>query len=42
MKKHSISSDILKQYRNYLFESEYSERTIEKYMHDIKLFLTRA
>ena len=39
MKKHSISSDILKQYRNYLFESEYSERTIEKYMHDINVFL---
>lgn len=37
--KHSISSDILKQYRNYLFESEYSERTIEKYMHDINVFL---
>lgn len=38
MKRRSISSKVLNQYRNYLFESEYSERTVEKYMHDISVF----
>lgn len=38
MKMRSISCEKLQQYQNYLFESEYSERTIEKYMHDLRVF----
>lgn len=41
MKNRSLSSDVLQQYRNYLFESEHSERTIEKYMHDVSVFYSQ-
>ena len=41
MERRSISYRVLHQYRNYLFETEHSERTIEKYMHDVSVFYKR-